>query len=200
MNKQLKRFCFLESVVTSMWVLYFHHFYIFYKDALEFGAEESSEAIKLSFILIYRSQETFSFLSFAFVLLVINVFVIVVIKSIANRKIIIAVSFIQLFISLLLLNINVLYVLTIPISVISILIVYMSYIISKHRFRQRLVLKEEVVGCHGPFNSQKEVDRYEDKLVETYDISQLVKRTTIEKNKYFLEFDEKEKTGGWNEE
>ena len=78
MKSNFKVMYFFELLVTCLWIPFFHYFFKFYREGLEFGSEEYSSAIKLSFILIYRSEQMILFLSIAFGLLTINLFITVV--------------------------------------------------------------------------------------------------------------------------
>lgn len=200
MKSNFKVMYFFELLVTCLWIPFFHYFFKFYREGLEFGSEEYSSAIKLSFILIYRSEQMILFLSIAFGLLTINLFITVVFyffmknkKNISRSQLaLVWLSGIQIIISLLLLNINIFYVFTLPLSFLSIIIVYVSYVISKNKYGKMILLEEEVLGIHGPFSDKNESEKYQKKINRTYDTAFFNKEIYKEDKQYYIKFYEKD--------
>lgn len=198
MKSIYKIFCFIEAILIVLWGIFFYGYYIFLNDALIYGKDEASLVIKFVMILSYREKETILYIVLAFLLLTLNCFFVHLVyfkhynSSVIDIKTkqLLRIAFTQLIISLLLLNTNVLFIVMLPVSIFSGVIVYLIYLIFKIKYGDLLTLREKIVGLHGPFQTKEERDIYLTSLNNAYSLSSLEKEEFIKNNQFFIEFKE----------
>lgn len=197
MDKIKKNVFFISSIIlVVVFVTYAFYFHRFYEDVILYGEFETSIVIKLLLITKYRGVELSIYLMIYFcsiTLYLINYILYYMKIKIENKnknqeKAISAVQLI-IFISFVsYISASVVGLIFIPLTILSLTIIYVSYLIAKQTIGKRIILNEEVLGIHGPFTDESELNDYIDSFEKTNDTKEVKKRIYTEGNHYFLEY------------
>ena len=204
MKKFEKRWFLISTFIfIALWGIFIFKFFEFYHDAFDFAQGESSPVIQLLLMTKYRGSEMIVILITEFVLLSLNLlnfaayyFTNKAVDELSKSdkfKIIINGSI--PVIGLLIISFNPLFMINVPLLLLSFVIVYVAYIIAKYTFGNSIVLNEEVQGEHGPFVSKIELTNYVDELEKYNDLSNLKKHIYMEEDGFHVAFYKNVKIG-----
>lgn len=196
MKKSLKIPVF-STILFIIWSICIYKFYNFYNDGIQLAFGEHSNVIQFLIMNQYREKEMIIFSGLIFVLTFVHLFLIFYIyytikNSLVrnNKKIIeLAVNVVWLCSMLFMLYRTVMFLVFIPLTLLAVVVVYLSYLIAKMKYGSLINLKENLIGVHGPFEDKISVD-YFIKEVKSKNIDLKKIKTEIyeENNKYFVEY------------
>ncbi|WP_288394268.1 hypothetical protein [uncultured Vagococcus sp.] len=196
--KYLKRnsFFIISGLLVVLFLVYSYYFTLFYNDVILYGEFETSNVIKLLLIVKYRGSQLAAYFIFFFLLMTLYLFNFLLyyfkIKSddeiSKKEKVIVASSLIVVLMFFLYVSSNILWIIFIPLTIFSLTITYVSYLVSKQIVGKKIMINEEVIGIHGPFITEKEMNAYIEEINNYNDLSDIEKKMYKENNKYFIEF------------
>lgn len=207
MNKLKRKWNLITcGILIVLMVFFSFYFNVFYEDAIMFGEYETSQVIKLLLIVKYRGQELSMFLLFFFCLVTLYLFnfiyyyFFIKVESKIDRaeKIIITLFILILLIFVVSVSINVAGFIFISLLLLAGTISYITYLVAKQTIGGKIIVNEEVIGQHGPFDTINELDEYIVYLEKTNSFENIIRNDYRDENKYFVEFrlkEEKNKVG-----
>lgn len=195
-NIKRKWYLITSGLLIVLMGIYSFYFNVFYADSILFGEFETSNVIKLLLIIKYRGQELSIFLLFFFCLITLYFFNFIYyyfsIKIEGDidkaEKIKIVVFLMVLFAFIISVSINVVGFIFIPLLLLSGTLAYIAYLIAKQTVGTKIILNEEVIGNHGPFETADELLEYITYLEVNNNLQDVVRKEYQSEGKYFVEF------------
>lgn len=195
-NIKRKWYLMTSGLLIVLMGIYSFYFNIFYADSILFGEFETSNVIKLLLIIKYRGQELSIFLLFFFCLITLYFFNFIYyyfsikiegdIDKAEKNKIVVFLT--VLFAFIISVSINVVGFIFIPLILLSGTLAYIAYLIAKQTVGTKIILNEEVIGDHGPFETADELEEYITYLEVNNNLQDVVRKEYQSEGKYFVEF------------
>lgn len=194
-NLRILEIC-VQAVFVGLWFLTTYFFYHFYNDAILLGEGESSIVIKLMMIIRYRESELSKLLIVIFILLTLNLMYLMLLKFKKEKggalkefdSKLLKIGTILFLLFLVVISFNVVGLVIVPLFLLAMTITYVSYLIGMYRFGDEIFAKKELLGVHGPFETQVELNEYISEKKQENKLKGISNKMFIEENQYFVEY------------
>lgn len=180
-----------------IWAIYIKKFFDFYNDAIGLTVGEHSSVIQFIIMYQYREKEIMLYTLLAFLLSFVHLFLVFFIYYRIKNSLVVdksktiefIVNLLGLLIVLFLLLKTSMYIMFIPIFILSLVIVYLAYLIAKMKYGKLIAIKENIMGVHGPFIDKLSAEKFVEELdLKDSEMKAINRNIYEENNQYFVEY------------